>query len=363
MRIICTVTNDLSQDQRMDRICTSLARAGHQVTLVGRELPDSLPLPDRPYKTHRIRCKNLSGKKFYTEYNFKLIRSLLLWRYDAICSVDLDTLSAGIALTRGRAKLVFDAHEWFSETPEVVGRPMIKGVWRGMAKALVPRTDARYTVAPQLAKKLEQEYGMPFQTVRNLPLRSTKADNRITPDKKILLYQGMLNPGRGLETAIEALAKLPSCELWLVGSGPEEGALRRCSEKFGVSDRVRFAGFRPPAELANITGQAWLGLNLLDGSSPSYYYSLANKALDYIQAGLPSIQMDFPEYRTLQRQYGCFLLQKDLKAKSLAQNIQSLIERPVSYEELEVRCSVAAEELVWEREEEKLLRIWREVAR
>ena len=34
-RIVFTVTNDLTYDQRMHRICTTLQDAGYQVTLVG----------------------------------------------------------------------------------------------------------------------------------------------------------------------------------------------------------------------------------------------------------------------------------------------------------------------------------------
>ncbi|MEM9929595.1 MAG: glycosyltransferase family 4 protein, partial [Bacteroidota bacterium] len=253
MTIICTVTNDLAQDQRMDRICTSLVSAGHTVTLVGRELPTSQPLPKKPYQQHRIPCKNLSGKRFYAEYNYRLWKVLKTWEYDAICAVDLDTLLAGFWLTRGQQhKLVFDAHEWFSETPEVVGRPLIRSAWCGLGKALVPKTDARYTVAPMLAKELEKEYGWPFATVRNLPLRTKPIVSHPQVPKtarKVLLYQGMLNPGRGILTMINALAALPDFELWLVGDGPEMGAARRCSERVGCSDRVWLAGFRPPAEL------------------------------------------------------------------------------------------------------------------
>ena len=95
MKIVCTVTNDLAQDQRMDRICTSLVKAGYEVTLVGRLLPDSKPLPRRPYSTHRIACKNHAGKAFYLEYNWRLWRVLSQWDFNVICSVDLDTLVAG----------------------------------------------------------------------------------------------------------------------------------------------------------------------------------------------------------------------------------------------------------------------------
>jgi len=36
-KIASLVTNDLHQDQRMNRICTALADAGYEVTLIGRK--------------------------------------------------------------------------------------------------------------------------------------------------------------------------------------------------------------------------------------------------------------------------------------------------------------------------------------
>jgi glycosyltransferase involved in cell wall biosynthesis len=365
MTIICLVTNDLSHDQRMDRICTTLTEAGHQLTLVGRLLPDSLDLPDRVYRQHRIRCRYNSGKRFYAEYNYRLVRELRRWPYDAICAVDLDTLLAGVRLTAGsNKKLVFDAHEWFSETPEVVKRPLIRGLWRGLGKALVPKTDARYTVGPMLAKQLEAEYGVPFATVRNAPRRRPSgvvpppaADLPVT-DRKVLLYQGMLNPGRGLETVIEALAKLPECALWLVGDGPLLGALRRCGERWKCSDRIWFAGFRPPDELPAITARAWLGLNLLDAVSPSYYFSLANKSLDYLQAGLPSVQMAFPEYVAIHEDFGCYVLLDGLAAGRLVGVITELADDDQRYAALVEGSRAGGEALSWEREAAALLRVW-----
>jgi glycosyltransferase involved in cell wall biosynthesis len=405
MTIICLVINDLAQDQRMDRICTSLVRAGHEVTLVGRLLPSSKELPDKTYRQHRIHCRYEKGKLFYAEYNYRLIRELRSWHYDAICAVDLDTLLAGVRLTTSdRHKLVFDAHEWFSETPEVVKRPLIRGIWRGLAKALVPKSDVRYTVAPMLAEKLAEEYGVPFGTVRNLPVRrvssvgpspstspvpaaaptsetpstppslqraraqSDYSSDNIGHSPKLtapnhtlyrLVYQGMLNPGRGLKTVLAAIAYLPECELWLIGDGPEMEALQKCAEDFGITNRVWFAGFRPPTDLPALTERAWLGLNLLDAVSLSYYYSLANKAFDYVQAGLPSVQMAFPEYCALQEEYRCYALIDRLEPARLVAIIEHLIQTPEAYQKLVTASKRAAEELVWENEEAKLLEIWK----
>ena len=362
MRIVCTVTNDLAQDQRMDRICRSLVAAGHDVTLVGRLLPDSRPLSPRPYATHRIRCRYHRGKAFYLEYNWRLWRTLRRWTFDAVCSVDLDTLVAGRLLKARGRKLVFDAHEWFSETPEVVGRPLVRTLWRAVGRWLVPATDARYTVAPELARKLAEEYGRPFATVRNLPLRSDMPPVAVCHQSPfVLLYQGMLNPGRGLEQLVEALGQLPECRLLIVGSGPSEGAVRRCVERTNTGDRVDWAGFVAPERLPELTRRGWLGVNLLDARSPSYYYSLANKALDYVQAGLPSLQMDFPEYRHLARAHDCYVLVPDLTVAGLAATIRELMDDPARYTELCANCRTAAAHLHWEAEERVLRALWEQL--
>lgn len=54
--IYCTVTNDLNQDQRMHRICSSLTKIGYEVCLVGRKKPSSPTLLDMPFRQIRLRC-------------------------------------------------------------------------------------------------------------------------------------------------------------------------------------------------------------------------------------------------------------------------------------------------------------------
>lgn len=344
----------------MHRICQSLVDAGYEVTLVGRELPDSLPLSDHDYYQHRIKCKYNSGKRFYWEYNQKLTAYLKRAKPDIINSVDLDTLWAGHRAAKATgAKLVFDAHEYFQETPEVVDRPLIRWVWKQVGAYLIPKTDARYTVGPALAQELTELYDLPFQVIRNLPYRQTDRSWNPPKGKPIMLYQGMLNRGRGLKVVIESLAKLPNWQLWIAGRGDLEGDFRRWAHRYRVDDRISWLGFIPPEELPDITRQAHLGLNLLTAESPSYYYSLANKTFDYIQVGLPAVHMAFPEYERIQAKYGGLLLLEELSVSAFVELVDKLHVDTPTYEGLRKQCLVAAEVLNWEREEEKLIRIYK----
>lgn len=343
----------------MDRICSSLTNAGHEVVLVGRQQADSLPLLNKPYQQVRLPLHFQRGKLFYLEYNWRLWRWLNKQSYDVVNSVDLDTLLPGYLASQRGKKLVFDAHEYFSETPEVVDRPLVRNIWRRLAQWLIPKADLCYTVGPALANIFRRQYGVDFGIVRNLPTRSlTTSPTTNLTDQPIILYQGMLNRGRGLEAAIEAMRELPQCKLWLVGKGDVENDLRRCSADLQQQGRVVFKGFLTGKELLATTRQATIGLNLLDAVSPSYYYSLANKTFDYLQAGLPSVQMNFPEYRALQERYKCFLMLPELNASKLAKLLRNTLEHPAVYQQLQSACLRAREDLVWEREEKRLLALW-----
>ena len=70
-----------------------------------------------------------------------------------------------------------------------------------------------------------------------------------------LLSVGRLNEENGIADLVQALpavaAALPEVELHVVGTGPEEAALRRSAEHLGVADRVRWHGWIDTGELAD----------------------------------------------------------------------------------------------------------------
>src|SRR5690349_15933931 len=91
-RIIFTVINDLTYDQRMHRICNSLANDGYDVLLVGRKLKSSIPIRQEKYLQKRLGFVFTRGKLFYIEYNIRLFFFLLLKKFDIVCGIDLDTI-------------------------------------------------------------------------------------------------------------------------------------------------------------------------------------------------------------------------------------------------------------------------------
>jgi glycosyltransferase involved in cell wall biosynthesis len=363
MRIIATVTNDLNYDQRMHRICTSLIHAGYDVLLVGRVLPDSIPLNKQEFSMVRLHCWFNKGPLFYLEYNLRLFFFLLLNPFDAVNIVDLDTMVGGyLAATLRGKKTVYDAHEYFIEVPELTDRPMIKGVWAAIGRFFIPKCDAAYTVGPALAAEHEKVYGRPFGSVRNIPLALNKYQKSVFApsytDLPYLLYQGALNDGRGLQEAIAAMPLVSGLRLLIAGEGDLSSNLRSQVTQLGLHERVIFLGRQTPAQLKEYTCRAWLGLNLLEHKGQSYYFSLANKFFDYIMHGVPSLNMDFPEYRAIMNQYEVGVLLSDLRPQTIANAVNSLQENEKAHRTLRQACLNAAEEFCWEREVEILLSTW-----
>ncbi|MFT6323689.1 MAG: hypothetical protein ACJAWO_001244, partial [Halieaceae bacterium] len=95
-RIASLVTNDLHQDQRMNRICTALVNAGYEVTLIGRKRITSRVLDKKPFYRLRLNCWFERSIFFYGEYNIRLFFHLLFTSYDIINANDLDTILPAI---------------------------------------------------------------------------------------------------------------------------------------------------------------------------------------------------------------------------------------------------------------------------
>lgn len=361
-RICFSVTNDLNYDQRMIRICTSLQQHGYEVLLIGRKKRTSPPLSEHPFRQKRLNCWFQNGALFYAEYNLRLFLFLLWVPADILCAIDLDTILPNLMVSKlRRKKRVYDAHEYFTEVPEVVRRPNIQRIWASIADWAIPQFQYCYTVGEALAGIMSKKYGPAFEVIRNVPVVTPRLNEPTSPPPFILLYQGVLNEGRGLEVLIQAMLELEDVELWLAGEGDLSLSLRGLTKELDLQKMVKFLGYLDPEELRSITPQAHLGLNLLENKGLSYYYSLANKTFDYLQAGLPSIQMAFPEYSALQEKYEVFELLENLSVTSVVEAVNKLRHSSDQYLKLKKNCHPASLELNWEKEQEKLLQFYDQI--
>lgn len=340
----------------MIRICSSLAKAGYAVTLVGRRMPGSAPLSDRLYRQYRFPCWFSRGMLFYLEYNLRLFLYLLLAPRSILCAIDLDTILPIYWVSRlRRLPRVYDAHELFCEMKEIATRPRVYRVWKGIERHTVPHFPLAYTVNQPIADTFKKLYGTNFAVIRNMPFRDPEPPmDPALKTEKYFLYQGAVNAGRSFETLIPAFRQVEA-PLWICGDGNFMEQAKALVAAHGLEDKVLFKGKFLPEELRRITRNAWAGVTLFDAEGQSNYYSLANRFFDYIQAGIPQLCVDYPVYRELNNLHETAVLTHSIDPDSIARQLNRLLIDSDLYAQLQQAAAAARSEWNWEAEEQKLL--------
>jgi glycosyltransferase involved in cell wall biosynthesis len=357
-RIIVSVTNDLSNDQRVHRICTSLSNFGYEILLIGRRLKSSPPITGRTYSIQRFKLLFNKGVLFYLCFNLRLFLILLFSKSDILLSNDLDTLAANTAAAfLKRKKLVYDSHELFTEVPELSEKRNKKKAWEILEMICFPRINLAYTVCNPIAKFYKDKYKIDFGVIRNLPVRrKTKLD--YSSRENILIYQGALNKDRGIEMLIKAMQYVSDCKLIIAGKGDLEVELKYFSNKLNLNDKIVFTGNLDFDILYNLTKQAKIGFSLEQGNSLNYQYALPNKIFDYIQAGVPVLCSDLPEMQKIIKENNVGFIFSGSDERELAIKINQLIQNKETLNNINQNCIIQAKVLNWENEEKILMNLF-----
>ncbi len=359
MIIYFIVTNDLSYDQRMIRICNSLAGAGYTVMLVGRKLKDSIPLLPETFFQKRLNCFFSKGKFFYAEYNLRLFFFLLSQKMNCICAIDLDTILPCYFISKiQKIQRVYDAHELFCEMKEIVSRQGIYKKWKTIEKFSVPKYNNGYTVNHIIANEFKKMYGVNYKVIRSIALKKELS----IPEKKekYILYQGAVNEGRCFETLIPAMKDVDA-KLLIYGEGNFLEQTKKLIQENNLEEKIILKGKVLPGELYNITVNAYLGITLFDAEGLSNYYSLANRFFDYMQAAVPQLCVDYPVYKEINDDYEIAYLIRDVSSISIAKSLNILLNDEVLYNRLQQNCLAAREIYNWQNEEKKLLNFYKEL--
>ena len=343
----------------MIRICTSLANAGYEVTLVGRKRKTSIPLKTMPFTQKRLFCFFDKGFAFYAEYNTRLFFYLLFQKMNGICAIDLDSILPCYYLSRiKKITRIYDAHELFCEMKEIVTRPRIYRVWKWIERKTVPWFTHGYTVNQPIAAEFERMYGCRYAVIRNISLYD--AHQQLPEKERFILYQGAVNEARCFETLIPAM-KHVNVPLVICGDGNFMQQAKKITEAAGLQEKVLFKGMLLPAELKLQTQKAYIGITLFEPGARSNYFSLANRFFDYLHAGVPQICVDFPVYRELNNKHEVAVLVNDTSSESIAKALNELLQDRDKWERLSKNCLEAAKTLNWQEEEKKLLNIYKQL--
>jgi len=281
---------------------------------------------------------------------------------DLVMCHDYVTLPPALRVAaRTAAPLLLDAHEYargqYMERPfwRYVHRPWVHRLQR----TLFAKLDGITTVCDGIADLLKVDNALPDRptVVRSMPCYQ-RCDFRPCGDTLTVLYHGILSPPRRLELLIESVPMWrKQFRLVLRGPGPDEyvDRLRRLARRLGVVSRVVIEKPVLFEDLIAAANHADIGLFVQGDWSPQKRFALPNKFFEYVMAGLALCVSDLPEMARLLRQHRIGRLVPKAEPQVIAETINAFDREQV---EAFKRCSlVAAKQLCWEHESEKLARL------
>lgn len=359
-RILVSVTNDLITDQRVHKVCTTLTQMNYDVLLIGRKLKNSEPLI-RDYKTYRFKLLFNKGFLFYAEYNLRLFFILLFSKKDVLLANDLDTLLPNFLVSKfSNSKLVYDSHELFTEVPELINRPFVQNFWLKIEKYILPKLKNIYTVCDSIALHYYKNYDVNFKVIRNVPLQINNVPEISFPfdtkNKKIILYQGTLNKGRGLELMINTMLFIENSILIIIGNGDIENSLKKQVQNLNLGNKVIFIPRKIPIELKGLTQLADLGISMEEDLGLNYKYALPNKLFDYIQAQVPVLVSNLDEMKQIVEKNNIGEIIIDRNPQALASQINKILLKPKDFYKKQLQKT--SSKLCWENESKKLIEIF-----
>lgn len=332
---------------------------------------------------YSLNQKWMNRNVFFGKKYDSLLKIINPFEYCAIICIDYPTLRLGHQLKKNnpQLKLIYDSHEIYIETinqffprsgwKKIYGVPLIKinqFLHSKKEKRYIQSVDIKVTVCESLRKHFLKKLRADFLVLRNCPSlthikeineeekSSKRADFNIANNDFLLLYQGDINPGRGLSIMLDVMKQLPSnFKFIIIGDGMLLQSLKDKCENEAISN-VHFLGRIPYIDLIRFTQIADLGINLIEPLNESKRLSLPNKLFEYMSVGVPFLSNDLPEPRVLVEEYNCGVLVDYSNIKNIVDSILLLSE------DRKLLCTLGnngktaiKEELNWSVEFEKLL--------
>ncbi len=357
---------------RVDREAKTLAANGHEVVLLALKDRDTEAVQERDgYTVRRVNVWTRRLPKWAIFKPFKAGETFtrLSWRgwrmgADVYDARDLEPLGLCWLLSkaRRRSRLVYSSDELCLDRNGFDRKPSwIRTLYGFYERFFIKRAEATIITDKYRGRELERRYGIRPIVVRNVselvkPL-PRKASVPQLEDLRLLIYQGLLARGRGLEESIRSLEALEDCGLLVVGYGPVREELELLAQDLRVSDRVVFRDAVPYDELVKFTAAADAGLVLIQDVCRSYYLCAPNKFYEYLMMGVPVVASDFPEMREIVARHQVGILVDDpTDPNSIERAVRALFADAKAYQKTRERArKTALERFNWEIEKKGLL--------
>lgn len=363
-KVLIAFLGNINYDTRCKNLYDTLNSNGYEVEFIGFDWMT------RGFKEEQGEISILKLKKgflsisFYLKFIWHIKLKLISTKASLIFAEDIYTLPFVVILGKlKRAKIYYDSRELFGYLAGLKDKKLRQTFWKWIEKFFIRKADCVIVTGPMDGEFLKKEYDLKnILPLRNLPRYykpklslDLHTHLQIDKSKKIILYQGVLLKGRGIEKVFEVLKGLPNHIFVIAGGGEFEDHYKKLAIEMNLINQVYFLGKLTQEDLPKVTASADVGVALIENLSTSYYYALPNKLFEYIMVEVPVIVSNLPQMKEVIEKYDVgFTVEFENKDELIAA-IKKLTEDSDLHESKKQNCHIASQELNWEKEVTGLL--------
>lgn len=370
--LVCNfVTNSLKKDPRVIKQISIAKEYGYNVHFLGfrddnydESFLNSLGIQ---YTILNTRVGERGKRTLFQKIKERI--NEIVAPYRAICQIkpdlihanDFDTLLAAfLAARKCGCKIIYDAHEIFSENIGIAEKPLYKYYVILFEHYLIRRVDQVISVSNAAADYLAHYYKIQRPTViTNCPYKMATIERVEKNGTFEVLYHGWINRERGYEELAQSAELIDDgIAIAFRGYGNVLETLKTIAREKKLESKIRFY---PPVEVSQLVPAAMsshVGVVITKPVNINFRLTISNKIFEYIHAGLPVIMSDTPEHRMLNERYEFGVIVKSVDPQSLAEAINMLHSDHERYQLLCMNAKKAADELCWENEGRRLMEIY-----
>jgi glycosyltransferase involved in cell wall biosynthesis len=358
-KVLITFLGNINYDTRCKNLYDTLSSNNCDVEFIGFDWLT------KDFKETRGNVSIFKLKKgflsifFYLKFIWHIKLKLITINASIIFAEDIYTLPFVVIFGKlKRAKIYYDSRELFGHLAGLKEKKFKQSFWKWVEKFFIKKADQIMVTGAMDGEFLKKEYGVKYIILlRNLPRYYKPSLNldlhsnlHIDKSRKIILYQGVLLKGRGIEKVFAVLKELSDHVFVIAGGDEYEEYYQNLAEKMNLTDQVFFLGKLTQEDLPQVTASVDIGVSLIENLSTSYYYALPNKLFEYIMAEVPVIVSNLPQMKEVVEKYDVGFAVDINNKDELITAIKKLSEDSELYESKKQNCRIASQELNWEKE-------------
>jgi glycosyltransferase involved in cell wall biosynthesis len=370
-KVVILTAMDPYKDIRAIKIANSLSDNQYDVSLVAG-FADKAFKRDAKFSIFDFKIpyniKSSITKKVLWKLNFFLssIKTIRRIDPDIIHASNIDMLVLAYFYGFKNRKIIYDSYEICAHKSGVASESRIMSMLiEKVERFLIKRIDYMICVSNSAEKYFREKYSVEkIKNITNVPKVKGLILKKSSNKPKIVLYLGNFSPSRGIEELILAghLLNPLAGKIHLQGFGAYESDFRKIIIDNNLNEKVQIIPpILPEKVLDEISEKADIGIVLTKPTSINHKLTVSNKIFDYVNAGLPVIMSNVDEHRYLNDKYNIGIIIDEITPEKISDAIERLSRDREFYEELSKNCSIAAKDLNWDKEEQKVLNLYNEI--